>query len=130
MNAEDVLVDDSSDKDRLTATANSGHRSVTEKQQGMLMDTDDRRILFHGALFGVDLSELYRPKRIPLTCRRFCLTPGCALDLQNGLDFTKASRRAAEINNIKEEAPLLIIGGPPCTMRSSLHGDQHCEAPD
>ena len=87
-----------------------------ERDRGtFLLDKDDRRIVC-SALFGIDVSEIYSPARVTAVCSKLKLIPGCALDFQTGWDFTIASHRVAALKLIREQAPRLIVGSPPCTM--------------
>ena len=83
-----------------------------------MLDKDGRRIDC-SALFGIDVSELHSPLRVTAVCNKLNLIPGCALDLQTGWDFTIASHRVAALKLMLEQAPLLMIGTPPCTLFSA-----------
>ena len=80
----------------------------------VLLDNDDRNTIY-SARVGLDFASTHPPSRVTETCRRFALIPGCALDLHTGWDFTLASRGQAALNQITREAPLVLVGSPPCT---------------
>ena len=72
------------------------------------------------AVRGVDITEVYSPKRVAKACSKFGLAPGTPMDFTNGWDFdTEADRTRAE-QLVDEEMPMLLIGSPPCTYMSVL----------
>ena len=79
------------------------------------------------------MGELYSPPRIVQMATEFGLRGGFSLDLTTPgpdgyvWDFTKAECRARAWKLIKEKAPFLIIGSPPCTAFSSLQNFQRCK---
>ena len=109
----------SSENDSSSSDSETDEEDDMVAPLGQALDEDDKRIIC-SAIMGVDITEVYSPARITETCRRFRLIPGCALDLQTGWDFSKASDRARALQKIEDEAPLLIVGSPPCTLFSIL----------
>jgi hypothetical protein len=69
---------------------------------------------------GVDIVEIYSPKRVTAVGEEIGLRPGLSMDLLTGWDFDKQSDRKAAIKYVKEVKPWLVIGSPMCTMFSQL----------
>ena len=69
---------------------------------------------------GVDITQVYSPKRVNEVAEKFRLKPGSSLDLQNGWDFNRKADQRRACKKVMEEEPELIIGSPPCTMFSTL----------
>ena len=83
------------------------------------MSEVDRHIL-HGAILGVDLTEVYSPVRVAAVASKFRLRGGTSFDLTNGWNLSDPKQRAAAWKRIRDEDPYCIIGSPPCTMFSAL----------
>ena len=69
---------------------------------------------------GVDITEVYSPPRMEEACSNIGPIGGSSLDRRTGWVFRKPAHRAAATWLIKEEAPRLLIGSPPCTKFSNL----------
>ena len=69
-------------------------------------------------ILGIDVAEIYLPERVTAIAREINLTPRSAMDLSNGWDFSKVAGKLRAWKKIKEEAPYLVIGSPPCTLFS------------
>ena len=69
---------------------------------------------------GADITEVYSQPRVARACMSSGLIGGSSLDLRTGWDFTKPSHQAAAVMLVKSEAPLLLVGSPPCTKFSNL----------
>ena len=81
---------------------------------------------------GADVAEVYLPPRIAEEAglRKYggqVLRPGWSLDLTmidpvsgSRWDFTKADMRERALKLVRESAPFLLIGSPPCTAFSQL----------
>ena len=92
---------------------------MDEASRDAVMGETDRKILGY-AIMGVDVSEIYSPARITKVCARFGLTPGSAMNLQNGYDFDTLEDRNRAVKRLLEGKPKLLIGSPPCTYFSVL----------
>ena len=82
---------------------------VDEAEQTQMldsMDAVDRKM--------VDITEVYPPERMVQVARRYALVAGSSMDLTMGYDFTVAEHRERAWKKVKEEAPSLLIGPPPC----------------
>ena len=89
------------------------------------------RLILSAAILGVDVTEVYSPERVARVAKRFALTTGSFMDLTIGWDFNRDDHKRQAWSKIKEEAPLLLIGCPPCTYSSAfqelnkaVHGDK------
>ena len=69
---------------------------------------------------GVDITEVFSPKRVTQVCKKYGLTPGESMDLSTGWDFDRGEDRRQAVKHIKEENPMVVIGSPPCTVFSQL----------
>ena len=83
------------------------------------MEIVDRKIIA-ATILGVDITEVYSPERVAKVARRYGLVAGSSMDLTTGFDFTKESDRQLAWKRVKEEAPFVLIGSPPCTYFSML----------
>ena len=83
------------------------------------MDLIDRKIL-SAAILGVDITEVYSPERVAKVARRYGLVAGSSMDLTTGYDFTIEAHKRLAWKKVREEAPFLLIGSPPCTYFSML----------
>ena len=81
------------------------------------MELVDRKIIT-ATILGVDITEVYSPERIAKVAKRYGLVAGSSMDLTTGFDFTKESDKQLAWRRIKEEAPFVLIGSPPCTYFS------------
>ena len=72
------------------------------------------------AIMGVEITEVFSPKRVAQVAKRFGLTAGSSMDLTNGWDFNRDDHKRQACAKVKEEAPVLLIGSPPCTYVSVL----------
>ena len=79
----------------------------------------DRKILA-AAILGVDITEVYSPKRVAKVAAKFGLRAGSSFDWTNGWDFNIAEHRRKAWSKVKDESPCLLIGSPPCTYLSML----------
>ena len=73
-------------------------------------------------LNGVDIAEMYSPKRVVPMAQRAGLRGGMSMDLLTGWDFTQKPDRDLAIRYVREEKPLFIVGSPMCSMFSALQG--------
>ena len=94
------------------------------------MDLVDRKIVA-AAILGVDITEVYSPERVAQVAKRYGLTAGTSMDLTTGWDFNREDHKISAWKTIKEEAPYMLIGSPPCTYFSmvqelniAVHGDK------
>ena len=83
------------------------------------LDEIDRKIL-SAAIMNVDITEVYSPERVARVERKFEPVAGSSMDLTNGWDFNREDHRRQAWNKIRDEAPYLLIGFPPCTHFSML----------
>ena len=83
------------------------------------LDEIDRKIL-SAAIMSVDITEVYSPERVARVARKFGLVAGSSMDLTNGWDFNREDHKRQAWNQIRDEAPYLLIGSPPCTFFSML----------
>ena len=67
------------------------------------------------------VSEIYGPGRFTSRATEFSLTPGCAMDLRSGWNFTKQADRDRARAELKANRPWLLIGSPPCGPFSTMH---------
>ena len=79
----------------------------------------DRKILA-SVILGVDITEVFSPARVNQLATKFGLVPGNSLDLTDGWDFEIPAHRQKAWQLVKETAPFVVIGSPPCTMFSNL----------
>ena len=91
---------------------------VRETPMSSLTATD--RKLLASLILGVDVTEVFSPKRVNELAAKFGLTPGSSLDLTNGWNFELEEDRRKAWKLIKETEPYVIIGSPPCTLFSNL----------
>ena len=52
---------------------------------------------------GVDITEVFSPKRVTQVCKKYGLTPGESMDLSTGWDFDRGEDRRQAVKHIKEE---------------------------
>jgi hypothetical protein len=106
---------ESDDNDDAVATA------VFEAEMDDLdsMELVDRKIIA-ATILGVDITEVYSPERVAKVAKRYGLIAGSSMDLTTGFDFTKEADRQLAWKRIKQEAPFVLIGSPPCTYFSML----------
>ena len=83
------------------------------------MSEDGKRILA-ACMQGIDVTELYSPQRIHQVCSEFGLKRGTSMDLRTGWDFNLEVHRRAAWEQLRRDAPLFVIGSPPCTLFSQL----------
>ena len=69
---------------------------------------------------GADVTEFYSPRRVNAMCADYGLQPGSSPDLTNGWDFKMEEHREEAKRRMREEAPRLVIGSPPCITFSNL----------
>ena len=69
---------------------------------------------------GIDIAEIYSPKRVTAAAAMIGLRAGLAMDLTNGWDFRIAKHREAAERYVREVKPWLLIGSPECRMFSTL----------
>ena len=69
---------------------------------------------------GVDITEIYSPRRVIEIACQLGLKEGLSMDLISGWDFNKAEDRNHDWAHILRDKPLFIIGSPPCTSLSVL----------
>ena len=67
------------------------------------------------------VGEIYGPGRFTSRATEFSLTPGCAMDLRSGWDFTKQADRDRARAELKVRRPWLMVGSPPCGPFSTMH---------
>ena len=84
------------------------------------MDNLESRKILSAILRGVDVTEIYSPKRVLKVCKDNALIEGKSMDLTTGYDFTKTEDKRRAWKHIIEDQPYFIIGSPPCTMFSML----------
>ena len=82
-------------------------------------------------IMGVDITEVFSPERVAQVAKRFGLTSGSSMELTNGWDFNRDDHKRKAWAKIKEEAPVLLIGSPPCRyfsvlqeLNKAVHGDK------
>ena len=80
----------------------------------------DRKIRA-AAIMGVDITEVFSPERVAQVAKQFGLIAGSSMDITNGWDFNRGDHKFQAWAKVKEEAPVLLIGSPPCTYFSVLH---------
>ena len=78
------------------------------------MELMDRKTIVANS-FGLDITEVYLPERAAKAAKRYGLFAGSSMDITRGFDFTKESGRQLAWRRVKEEAPFVLIGSPPCT---------------
>ena len=83
------------------------------------MELVDRKIIA-ATILGVDATEVYSLERAANVAKRYGLVAGSSIDLTTGFGFTKESDRQLAWRRVKEEAPSVLIGSPPCTCFSML----------
>ena len=90
----------------------------------------DRKILT-AAIMGADITEVFSPERVAQVARTFGLSAGSSMDLTNGWDFNREDHKRQAWAKVREEAPVLLIGSPPCTyfsvlqeLNKAVHGDK------
>ena len=69
---------------------------------------------------GVDIMEIYSPKRVAELAAQFRLVAGASLDLTNGYDFDSKEDQERAWNIVRTDKPALLIGSPPCRYFSTL----------
>ena len=69
---------------------------------------------------------MFSPERVTKVCEQYGLTPGAAMDVKHGYNFDLAADRAKAWKSIVEDAPMLVIGSPPCTFFSRLQELNKC----
>ena len=84
-----------------------------------VMSEEDKKIIA-SVILGVDITEVYSPKRIARVAEQFGLTAGSSMDLTNGWDFFRSDHRRAAWKQIEKEDPYLLVGSPPCTLFGML----------
>lgn len=112
-----------SNNDELEEEGNMGNHmpsTVGElmRQNEMELSAIDRRIM-RSVLLGVNITEVFSPKRVARTCMMFGMSPGEPMDLTTGWGFTKVEDRDRSIRTAIRDKPRLIIGSPPCATMSS-----------
>ncbi len=85
----------------------------------VIRSLEDERTLAD-MLSSVDVAEVYSPPRVTTEAKRWGLTPGDAMDLTTGWDFTMKRHQEAAMKYIKTAKPKLLIGSPECRMFSTL----------
>ena len=81
------------------------------------MEVVDRKIIV-ATILGVDIIEVYSLERVAKVAKRNGLVAGSSMDLTTGVHFIKASERQLAWRRVKDEAPFVLIGSPPCTYFS------------
>ena len=74
----------------------------------------DRKI-FVAAIMGVDITEVCSPERLAQVAKILGLTAGSSIDLTDGWEFNRDDHKRQAWAKVREEAPVLLIGSPPCT---------------
>ncbi len=69
---------------------------------------------------GVDVTEIYSPRRVVEVAEEMGLRGGLSLDLTTGWDFDREEDRDKTWEYITRIKPLVVIGSPMCTMFSQL----------
>ena len=95
-----------------------------------LLNDIDKKIL--SALFlGVDITEVYSQERIARVAKKFGFVSRSSMDLTNGWDFEREDHKRLAWKRVREEAPYLLIGSPPCThfsviqeLNKAVHGNK------
>ena len=95
------------------------------------LDEIDRKI-FSAAFLNVDITEVYSPETVGrIVNKKFGLVAGSSMDLTNGWDFNREDHKRQAWNKVRDEAPYLLIGSPPCTyfsvlqeLNKAVHGDK------
>ena len=85
-----------------------------------MLDDVDKKIL-SASILGVDIIEVCSPERVARVAEKFGLVSGSSMDLANGWDFSREDHKRLASKRVREEAPYLLIGSPPCTYLSVLH---------
>lgn len=82
------------------------------------VESEDTRLMnriVEKLLLGVDISEVFSPKRICKEAKSLGLASGFSFGLSTGWDFNRAEDREACERYIRTQRPLLLVGSPPCT---------------
>ena len=69
---------------------------------------------------GVDITDIYSPRRVVEVAEQMGLRGGLSLDLSTGWDFDIKADRDKVWDYIVEYEPMVVIGSPMCTMLSRL----------
>ena len=90
----------------------------------------DRNILA-AAIMGVDITEVFSPERVAQVAKIFGSAARSSMDLTNCWGFNRDDHKRQAWAKIKGEAPVLLIGFPPCTyfsvlqeLNKAVHGDK------
>jgi hypothetical protein len=124
----DDMEDDSTDK-RLRPRSPTVSYKTDDASVGSNVDMDecdigmlneiDRKIL-SSSIMGVDITEIYSPERVAQVAGKFGLVSGSSMDLTNGWDLFLDDHKRLAWKRVREEAPYLLIGSPPCMYISIL----------
>ena len=68
--------------------------------------------LWKKLICGVDITEVYSPKRVIEVARKYGLTGDMAMDLITGWDFTRLTDRKRAFEYVRKHKPWIIIGSP------------------
>ena len=96
-----------------------------------ILDDIDKKIL-SAAIMGVDITFIYFPERVAKVAKNFGLVSGSSMDLTNGWNFDREDHKRLAWKRVREEAPYLLMGSPPCTYFSvlqELHKAVHGKKP-
>ena len=131
----DDMDDDATDKRLRPRSPTVSYRSDQDSgfmDDGNLngLDEIDRKIL-SAAILNVDITEVYSPERVARIAKKFGMVAGSSMDLTNGWDFNREDHKRQAWSKIRDEAPYLLIGSPPCTyfsvlqeLNKAVHGDK------
>ena len=67
-----------------------------------------------------DISEIYSPPRVTIVAAKTGLSPGSAMDLRTGYDFSKKEDQERARQQIRKGKSRLLVGSPECKMFSTL----------
>ena len=69
---------------------------------------------------GVDVMEIYSPKRVAESAVEFGLVAGAGLDLSNGYDLDNKEDQERAWKIVRTDKAALLLGRPPCIYFSML----------
>ena len=83
-------------------------------------DDDIKLKILSAIIRGVDIVEVFSPRRVAKVCSKYSLQPGESFDLITGWDLSDPSQQRRARALIRSQAPGLVICSPPCTKFSTL----------
>ena len=89
--------------------------------QEKVLSREQRRILVTNTeSMNPDVSEIFSAPRVTKRASKMGLTPGWALDLVTGWDFSRLDHRREALRLVREDKPGLIVLSPSCTAFSTM----------